>query len=390
MAVSREEPLYLDFAASTPPADEVVDAMMPWLRQLHANPHSDHWHGRRAAEAIEVAREAVADLINASSEDVIFTSGATEANNLALKGLLSGAGPRQRLWLADIEHKSLLESAHALASAGVKVGRIAVNGGGLVDLDAFGENLECMDATAGVVAVGHGNNEIGTVQPVEALALMARRYGHLLHVDATQSAGRLTVDVDALSCDLLALSAHKIYGPGGIGALYVSAEGRREMRPILHGGGQEGGLRSGTVPVFLAVGFGTAARIARSRIAEDQVHLAQLAREFLEALSEARISFVAVGSMEHRLPGHLSLRFPGVDAEDLLSLMAPSLSVSTGAACSAGELRASSVLRALGLSENDASEVIRFTFGRISHLDGARRAAADVVFAVQRARARGS
>jgi cysteine desulfurase len=374
----------LDYAASTPPADEVVDAMLPWLRYAHANPHSEHWHGHRAGQAVDTAREAIADLIGGQVEGVVFTSGATEANNLALKGLLSATGLRRRLWLADIEHKSLREPARFLASVGVVVTPLAVQGTGLLDEAAFIAALEGSRNTPGLIAIAHGNNEIGTLQPVAEFAERAHAYGHVLHVDASQSAGRVALDVETLGCDLLCLSSHKLYGPGGIGALYVTPDLRGDLQPLLHGGGQEGGLRSGTVAPFLAVGLGTAARLAQQRLAQDQTNQTQLAATFVEALKEQRISYELIGHPEQRLPGHVSLRFPGVDAEDLIAVLAPSISVSTGAACSAGELRASHVLRALGLNERAAGEVVRFTFGRSSRLDDALRAAGHVAAAVRR------
>lgn len=384
MAAPTKEPVYLDFAASTPPADEVVDAMLPWLRHTHANPHSEHFHGRRAARAIDDAREAVAALIGGQPEGVVFTSGATEANNLALKGLLSANGARKHLWLADTEHKSLREPARYLSGVGVVVTRLAVQDTGLVDASTLTTALDAPHLAPGLIAIAHGNNEIGTLQSLPALADCAHAYGHLLHVDAAQSAGRVPLDVEAIDCDLICLSSHKLYGPAGIGALYVAHDLQDQLEPQLHGGGQEGGLRSGTVPAFLAVGFGAAATLARQRVTQDAERQQRLAATFLAALSEQRVDFQLIGHPTQRLPGHLSLRFPGVDAEDLLALLAPALSASTGAACAAGELRASHVLRALGLDECAASEVIRFTFGRTTCEEGLRLAVERTAVAIGR------
>jgi len=384
MVAPVKEPLYLDFAASTPPADEVVEAMLPWLRHAHANPHSEHFHGHRAARAIDDAREAVASLIGGQPEGVVFTSGATEANNLALKGLLSATGARRHLWLADTEHKSLREPARYLSRAGVVVTPLAVLGTGLVDISRLTEAWGAPHITPGVVAIAHGNNEIGTLQPLPELAGRAHAYGHLLHVDAAQSAGRIPLDVEAMDCDLMCVSSHKLYGPGGIGALYVAPAVQGQLEPQLHGGGQEGGLRSGTVPAFLAVGFGTAATLARQRIAQDAERQQQLAAGFLAALSGHGVAFQLIGHPTLRLPGHLSLRFPGVDAEDLLARLAPVLSASTGAACAAGELRASHVLRAVGLDERAAGEVIRFTLGRSTREDDIEVAAERTAVAISR------
>lgn len=384
MSTLAKEPLYLDFAASTPPADEVVDAMLPWLRYAHANPHSEHFHGRRAALALDEAREAVAALIGGQPEGVVFTSGATEANNLALKGLLSATGSRKDLWLADTEHKSLREPARHLSCTGVMVTRLAVQSSGVIDVATLAAALDTSGRTQGLIAIGHGNNEIGTLQPLAELSECAHAYGHLMHVDAAQSAGRVPLDVEAIDCDLMCLSSHKLYGPAGIGALYVVPDLQDELEPQLHGGGQEGGLRSGTVPTFLAVGFGVAATLARQRLIQDAERQQRLAAAFLVALSGQCVAFQLIGHPTQRLPGHLSLRFPGVDAEDLLALLAPALSASTGAACAAGELRASHVLRALGLGERAASEVVRFTFGRTTCEEDIRLAVEHTTVAIDR------
>jgi len=380
----------LDFAASTPPAEEVVEAMIPWLRGAHANPHSDHWHGRRAALAVEVAREAVASLVGGQPDGVVFTSGATEANNLALKGMLSPSGHRRNLWLAETEHKSILEPARFLAANGIAVQRLPVLSTGVIETDMLQARLRESERTPGIVAVSHGNNEIGTLQSLTALAEVAHSFGHLLHVDASQSAGRVPIHMEDDGCDLLCLSSHKMYGPAGIGALYVIPELLGELQPLLHGGGQEGGRRSGTVPTFLAVGFGEAALLAKRRLVEDQRRSVQVVEEFLRALRQDGSPFTLIGHPHQRLPGHLSLRFEGVDAEDMLTLLAPSLSVSTGAACAAGELRASHVLRAVGLDEGAAGEVVRLTFGRQTTPEQANCAARLVAAARDRILERGS
>ncbi len=386
---SAEEPLYLDFAASTPPAQEVVEAMLPWLQVSHANPHSDHWHGRRAAQAVEAARQAVADLVGGQPEGVTFTSGATEANNLALKGILSPVAARRYLWLSEIEHKSLLEPARYLATTGVTVQTVPVSITGLIDTTALQSALSTHAQTSGLVAISHGNNEIGTLQPLPELARIAHASGYLLHVDASQSAARVPICVESDGCDFLCVSSHKLYGPGGIGALYVAPELLQDLKPLLHGGGQEGGRRSGTVPPFLAVGFGMAASLAKRNLLKDQQHLARTANAFLLGLAEHGIEVTLIGHPDRRLPGHLSIQFKGIDSEDLTTVLAPFLSASTGAACSAGELRASRILRAIGLDEQAASEVVRFSFGRNSSVAQALKGAQLVSEAIRRIRDRG-
>lgn len=358
-------PLYLDYASSSSPAPEVIEAMMPWLTQSHANPHADHWHGRRAADAVEEARHAIAGLIGGDPQGVVFTSGATEANNLALKGLLGRKSMLQQLWLSTLEHKSLLEPAQYLAcSDGVRVRHIPVSSTGKIEAAAMAQALAEHDGVPGMVAISHGNNEIGTVQEVPTLSELVHHHGHLLHLDASQTAGHLPIAVEADDIDLLCLSSHKIYGPAGIGALYVDPILLSSVHPLLHGGGQQGGVRSGTLAPFLAVGFGAAAALSRRRMAEHAAHLRHLAVTFIEALRAERLAFRLIGEPSNRLPGHLSIQFSGVAADDILTRLSPVLSASTGAACSSGEWRASHVLRAIGLSEEEAGQVVRLSFGR--------------------------
>ncbi|WP_220125560.1 cysteine desulfurase family protein [Xanthomonas oryzae] len=381
MGAQAAEPLYMDYAASAPPAEEVVEAMLPWLRGQHANPHAEHWHGARASRAIDDAREAIAALVGGDPEGVIFTSGATEANNLALKGL---AGPnRSRIWLSKLEHKSLLEPARALADQGVVVTTLNVDALGRVDALGLEAQLR-VSATPGLVAIGHGNNEIGTVQDVAGLARVAHEHGHLLHVDASQTAGHLPLSAIEDELDLVCLSSHKMYGPAGIGALYVDPILLEQLRPMMHGGGQQQGIRSGTVAPFLAVGFGAAAALAQRVAVEHRLHLQALGATFLAQLNAQGLVYSLLGDPVDRIPGHVSLHIPGVAADDVLGRLLPHLSASSGAACASGELRASHVLRALGLDESQASQVLRFSFGRSSRLEEAGEAAVRLLEAIQR------
>lgn len=381
MGAEAAEPLYLDYAASAPPAEEVVDAMLPWLRGQHANPHADHWHGLRAARAIEEAREAIAALVGGDPEGVIFTSGATEANNLALKGL---AGPnRSRIWLSKLEHKSLLEPARTLADRGVVVTTLNVDTLGRIDASSLEAQL-CELAMPGLVAVGHGNNEIGTVQDVTALARVAHEHGQLLHVDASQTAGHWPLSAIEDELDLVCLSSHKMYGPAGIGALYVDPPLLSQLRPMIEGGGQQQGARSGTVAPFLAVGFGAAARLAARTAAEYRQQLQSLAAAFLAQLDAQGLPYSVLGDPVNRIPGHLSLHIRGVAADDVLGRLLPHVSASSGAACASGELRASHALRALGLDEKEASQVVRLSFGRSSRLEDASEAATRLLDVIRR------
>lgn len=321
-------------------------------------------------------------MVGGDPEGVIFTSGATEANNLALKGL---AGPdRSRIWLSKIEHKSLLEPARTLAAQGVVVTTLNVDALGRIDASGLEAELRESVATPGLVAVGHGNNEIGTVQDVAALAKVAHEHGHLLHVDASQTAAHWPLSAIEDELDLVCLSSHKMYGPAGIGALYVDPILLSQLRPMIEGGGQQQGTRSGTVAPFLAVGFGAAAHLAARSAAEHRLQLQSLAAAFLAQLDAQGLPYSVLGDPDNRIPGHVSLHIPGVAADDVLGRLLPHLSASSGAACASGDLRASHALRALGLDESQASQVVRFSFGRSSRLEDASEAAARLLDVIQR------
>jgi cysteine desulfurase len=363
--------------------------MLPWLRFSHANPHADHWHGRRAADAVEAARAVIAELVGGYVEGVIFTSGATEANNMALKGVLNRDGKVKHIWMSDIEHKSMMEPARYMAGEGkVALHHLAVSLMGEVDLTSSSNGSFRAGRERGLLAVAHGNNEIGTVQDLKALSRIAHSHDHIMHVDASQTAGHLPIHVLDEGVDLLCLSSHKMYGPAGIGALYIDPDLMPGFVPQMHGGGQERGLRSGTVAPFLAVGFGAAASLALSQRSDRFARLTAVASVFLNALRTARVSFAMVGHPTKRIPGHLALQIFGVPADDLLNLVTPRLSISAGSACASGELRSSSVLRAIGMDEDKAGEVIRISFGVGSSEDDAVAAAAIVVEAISRVLAR--
>lgn len=380
-------PLYLDHPATTPPAEEVIEAMLPWMRAGHANPHADNLHGQRAASAVERARAEVATLIGADPSEIVFTSGATEANNLALRGFWPAIGGDGVLAVSAIEHMSLLETARDLTAHGLRLYTLPTDGHGYLDAQAVRSIRVHAGGDAPVlVSCAHANNELGTVQDLVGLADAVQGLGGHFHVDASQSVGKLPLDVGALGLDLVSLSSHKMYGPAGIGALFVASDVRRRMRPILTGGGQEGGLRSGTVPAFLAVGFGRAAALAAKRRSDDEHHLRSVVAAFLAQLQEEGTAHHVLSPASGGLPGLVSLALVDVDAADLLDRLAPHLSASTGSACSAGDLRASHVLRAIGLNEDAARQVVRIGFGRsnsVSHAREAARRLAETVVAMR-------
>lgn len=357
--------LYLDHNASTPPAPEVVEAMLPWLGPAHSNPHSEHLHALRAHKAIQIARSEVAELIGADPEDIVFTSGATESNNLVLQGFLSNISGPKVLAVSTIEHKSILETSIALGRQGTTIISVPVDATGRVNPDQIITLLrQYKSGIELLVSVMHSNNEIGTVQAIPEIAHKIHLIGAFLHTDATQSVGKIPINVTRENIDFMSFSSHKLYGPTGIGAVYIAPDLKARLRPIMYGGGQQEGLRPGTIPAFLAVGFGRACRLAAQQINIDATHCKQLVSIFLSSLREAGVSFIPLGDIDNSLPGLLSLRFPGIDGSDLLNALGDDLYAATGSACTSGELHASHVLRAIGLSEEQASEVIRLGFGR--------------------------
>lgn len=323
------------------------------------NPHSvSHALGWRAREAVDEARRQVASLIGARPEEIVFTSGATEANNLAIHGAVEGR--QGEVLCSAIEHPSVLEPARYLANRGFQCGSIPVSAEGLVDSAALAERLT---GNTLLVAVMAANNEVGTLQPVAEIGRLCRARGILFHCDAAQAAGKIPLDVAEIGCDFMSLSAHKLYGPMGIGALY--ARPGAVLSPLMQGGAQERGLRPGTVPAPLAVGFGEAARLAAAEMEEEAARLCILRDRLLEKLKAALPGLQVNGSLEHRLAGNLNLWAEGADAEDWL-LNCPGLALSTGSACASGRQAPSEVLQALGLSVEAAAGSIRIGLGRFT------------------------
>lgn len=382
MSQVLKEGVYVDHNASTPPDESVVEAMLPWLRDFHANPHSVHKRGQLAAAAVEKARAQVAGLIGADVEDVFFTSGATESSNLILQGLL--ARPKAALIASSVEHKCVLEIGHALSANGTRFSKVPVDVFGRVSPAAIAESVAQHGANElVVVAVMHANNEIGTVQPITEISASLEGRGVFFHVDASQSCSRIPVDVSALGADTLCVSSHKLYGPAGIGAAYISPYARAQLRPLMFGGGQQSGVRPGTIPVFLAVGFGAACELAGRRLQDDTRMMNDCVDAFLGTLRQTDASFTRIGHLTEALPGLVALRFPGCDSGDLLARLSKSVFASAGSACSAGQIRASHVARAIGLSEEDALEIVRFGFGRSNTIEDAVYVANAVVRALK-------
>ncbi len=350
--------IYLDNNATTPIAPAVLDAMLPYLREHFGNASANHALGHMARDAVEGARAQVAALIGAHADEIIFTSGGTEASNLAIRGICEADAARRAIVTSSVEHPATEEPCRLLAARGTPVHRIAVRPDGRADT-AEAEAI-IRDGTA-LVTLIHAQNETGVLQPVAEIAAHAHRNGALVHVDAAQSVGKIDVDVDALGADLLSIAGHKLYAPKGIGALYV----RRGvvLEPVLRGAGQEGGRRPGTENVASIVALGEACRLAASRLRDGSTHkTATLARDLFDRLERKIPGLVLVGHATERLPNTLNVLFPGVSGRKVLEAC-PQVLASTGSACHADREDASSVLRAQGIPERQALGAVRLSLG---------------------------
>lgn len=360
-------PIYLDNQATTPCDPRVVALMLPFFTEHFGNPASaEHTMGRFAEAAVEAARDHVAALIAADPREIVFTSGATESNNIAIKGLarhaVQSGDPRRRIITVATEHKCVLESVADLAAEGFEPVVLPVRPDGTLDPEAVRAALTVPTLLLSVMAV---NNEIGIIQDTAGLAALAHAAGALFHTDAAQAAGKIALDVQAMKIDLLSISGHKLYGPKGVGALYVRRRPRVRLAPLFSGGGQERGLRAGTLPAPLIVGLGEACRIAAGEMDEDARRIAGLRDRLMGGLRQAIPGLALNADPERRIPGNLNLTFPAADAQALMAAM-PELCVSTGSACSSAELEPSYVLRALGLSDAAAARTLRIGIGRFT------------------------
>ncbi len=376
-----EPDIYLDHQATTPLDPQVLEAMLPYMTESFANAASHHRPGRAATLATDQARSQLAALIGGRPSGVVFTSGATEANNLVLRGLAEGDSQRRKIVTVGTEHLSILEPAEWLASRGWEVTVLPVGPQGELDLDRL---ADAVDRTTLLVSVMAANNEIGTLAPLVEIAAIAKDRGALFHSDATQLLGKIPLLADEIGLDLVSLSAHKMHGPKGIGALYLSRAGAPLLSPQILGGGHERGHRSGTLNVPGCVGFGTAADIACERMGEEAGRLRSLAAALYAELQPLG-GIMLNGPAERRLPGNLNVCIDGTSGEDLMLRM-PTIAVSTGSACSSASPRPSHVLLAIGRSYEQAESALRFGAGRFTTADDIGRAAATVKSAVESAR----
>ncbi len=386
---SREDkhPLvYLDHSATTPVDPDVAEIVKDTMINSWGNPSSKYKKGNDAKLILENAREQVANLLNANPKDIFFTSGGTEADNMAIMGVMAAAKKNNKgnhLIVSSIEHSAVLKTAEVLKAEGFDVTILPVNSNGFIEPETLKEAIK--DETV-LVSVMHINNEIGTIQPIEEMAKICNEKNVLFHVDAVQSFGKYAIDVKKMGLDLVSVSSHKIYGPKGVGALYVRLG--INIEPRARGGGQEKGLRTGTENMPGIVGFGAAAELCSKEMNEDHVRIGELRNSFYNWIKEAVDGKIILnGSAENRFYANLNLQFPDVEAESvLLSLDLDNIAVSTGSACSTGTTKPSHVLTAIGLSEVEAHSSLRLTLGRSNSEDDLRYAAERIGFHVRRLR----
>jgi cysteine desulfurase len=356
-------PIYLDYSATTPVDPRVAQKMIPYLTEHFGNPASrSHAFGWKAEEAVEEARAHVAALIGADPKEIVWTSGATEGNNLAIKGAAQFYKTKgKHLITQKTEHKATLDTMRELERQGFECTYLEVEENGLVDVKKFAAAIRPDTILASIMMV---NNEIGVIQPIAEIGELCRARGVIFHCDAVQAAGKLPIDLATLKVDLLTITAHKMYGPKGIGALYVRRKPRVRIEPQIHGGGHERGFRSGTLPTHQIVGFGEAARIARLEMATDNERIRALRDKLWRGLSSME-AVVLNGDLERRIPGNLNVSFNYVEGESLIMAI-KDIAVSSGSACTSASLEPSYVLRALGRSDELAHSSIRFTLGKFT------------------------
>jgi cysteine desulfurase len=381
---TNRAPVYLDYQATTPVDPRVLAAMLPWFTERYGNAASrSHAYGWEAERAVETARSQVAALLGASPREIVFTSGATESNNLALKGVAEALRDKGRHIITQAtEHRAVLDTCAHLATQGYRVTVLPVDADGMVTAEQV---RAAMDQDTILVSIMAANNEIGVLQPIHAIGTLCRERGVLFHTDAVQAAGKVPLDVRTSPIDLLSVSAHKMYGPKGVGALYVAGSRGIRLTAQMDGGGHERGRRSGTLNVPGIVGMGAACALAQQEMEPESQRLRRL-RDLLKMRLETSLADVALnGAMEPRLPGNLNMLFRGVEGEALMMALGD-VAVSSGSACTSHAIEASHVLRAIGRSDDEAHSSIRFGLGRFTNEEEIEYAAARVIEAAQQLR----
>ncbi len=356
-------PIYLDYQATTPTDPRVIEAMIEVMKNDFGNPHSrSHSYGWKAEELIEIARKQVASLIGADAKEIFFTSGATESNNIAIKGVAHFYHPQKNhVVTIATEHKCVINSVRDLEQEGFAVTFLPVQKNGLVDLNELEKVITDKTALVSVMAV---NNEIGVIQSLKEIGALCRKKGAFFHTDAAQAFGKIPLNVDEMNIDLMSVSGHKIYGPKGIGAIYIRRKPRVRVKPLFSGGGQERGIRAGTLATQLVVGLGKAAELAQNEMAQNYAHIKKLSDKFYDAVT-ALPNIYLNGDREQRIPGNINFSFAGIEGESMIMAI-KDLAVSSGSACTSASLEPSYVLHALGVSEDLAHTSIRFGIGKFT------------------------
>ena len=357
-------PIYLDNQSTTATDPQVLETMLPFFTTKPGNPHSDgHQYGQEAMEAVEISRKKVAAIIAADPREIIFTSGATESNNLALKGAATFYGKRRkRIITAQTEHKCVIETCKRLEASGYEVIFLPVKETGILDFEAL--NASVNEDTL-IVSIMAAHNEIGVLQEITAIGELCKKRGALFHTDAAQAIGKIPLDVQAMNIDLMSISGHKIYGPKGIGALYIRRRPRVRIKPLIDGGGQERGLRSGTLSTPLCVGLGEACEIANQNLSHEPARLLELRQRLYEGIIAAIPTTLLHGHIQQRLPGNLNISFPGIGSDQIISAI-PEIAFSSGSACTSNSIEPSYVIKALGAPDDAAQGAIRFGLGRFT------------------------
>ena len=377
-------PIYLDNQATTQVDPRVVEEMLPYFSSKFGNPHSrSHAYAWEAEEACEIARKRVANLIGADSKEIIFTSGATESNNMALKGVAEFYGDkRKHIVTVKTEHKCILDTCRHLEQKGFKITYLPVQTNGIIDLELLEKTVTEETLIVSIMAV---NNEIGVIQPLKRIGEICRAKGAFFHTDIAQGFGKIKIDVNEFNIDIASISGHKIYAPKGIGAIFIRKKPRIRLSPILNGGGQERGFRSGTLPTPLVVALGKAAEIAQNEMEKDSRHVKKLFDMFVNKIQSAASEIHLNGDKEQRYYGNVNLSFSYIEGESMI-LAIKDLAVSSGSACTSSSLEPSYVLRALGVSEEMAHTSIRFGFGRFTTEEEVEYAAALILTKIDKLR----
>ena len=374
--------IYMDYQATTPCDKRVVEEMLPYFTEKFGNPHSGHAMGLEANDAVNDARKKIADLIKAGDpREIIFTSGATESNNLAIRGAAhyykSG---RKKIITSTVEHKCVLETCRSLQSEGYQVVFAPVLSNGIVDMDFLKKEIDDDTVLVSIMSV---NNEIGTIQPIKEISKLCREHGVLFHTDAAQAVGK--IEVDAGDVDLMSISGHKIYGPKGVGALYVRIKPRIRLTPLFFGGGQERGIRSGTLPVPLCVGLGKACEIAKNEMVQESRRLTEMKNYFIDKVLSRLEKVYLNGDRKRRIPGCLNFSFEGVEGESIMLGM-PEVCISSGSACTSASLEPSYVLKAISIREDLAHCSLRIGLGRFTTFEEVEYVSDKIIETVTRLR----